>query len=705
MHPKPSPQVTLAASSSSQAVTSESSCEETSSRASRFKIRKRIIVGNVSKYIPVDKREERDQSTHKWMIYVRGTKEEPYIESFVKKVWFFLHPSYRPNDLVEVNQPPFHLTRRGWGEFPVRTQLHFHDVRNKRVDIIHTLKLDKTYTGLQTLGAETVVDILIYKPELLPCSLDEDGALETRQSPNKDIDMGGYVIAHNEDDKSRVVTSENVAVSGCETPAKALHCRNPHMVFTGVPSPTEISEEEGQKGKNCDDKFVSSFINDHGAYFATSNIDIVKSEHSYQAECPSLENCAGEKPLNTDIVNVTSYSEKLVRIKEEPLEETDRNDSCYSLKLNQKLNSSNVCSDTINQFKISQSLDELGCNSKLLVGDEDMVDISKSLNLEVNALVSSSKHNSTLMSDINIKPESDVEKDEKAESEIVYSVPGHHMLSFSEGSSVATNVVPDNQNLHQQNSINSLSLSSCTCVSSGNSSVSSSSISDLKEFDKDKTVSQSQSTNGVTTFVKCVDKQGNLYLIPLTVFLKMNPGAQLSAPPNSTHFSNLSSPSSSACSSLLKTSRVGGNIPASSTTTNATPLIMVSGISSGIKTMSDIPSIITSNSTSLGPACQKLTSSSPSVVTFPSALNAQGTSQQSLLLSNSKMPNIIQTSGLPRSLLSQHSISLLSGVSKLKKSQSVNNFSTSTSKTMISCLAKSRHTVEKVLPSGTLPLR
>ncbi|KAJ8389558.1 hypothetical protein AAFF_G00117950 [Aldrovandia affinis] len=143
---------------------------------SRLYVKKTIVVGNVSKYIPPDKREENDQSTHKWMVYVRGSRKEPSIDHFVKKVWFFLHPSYKPNDLVEVSEPPFHLTRRGWGEFPVRVQIHFKDPRNKRIDIIHHLKLDRTYTGLQTLGAETVVDVELHRNSLgedfvpFPCS-------------------------------------------------------------------------------------------------------------------------------------------------------------------------------------------------------------------------------------------------------------------------------------------------------------------------------------------------------------------------------------------------------------------------------------------------------------------------------------------------------------------------------------------------------
>ncbi|XP_078266841.1 YEATS domain-containing protein 2 isoform X2 [Rhinoraja longicauda] len=147
----------------------------TSEDPSRLYVKKTIVVGNVSKYIPPDKREENDQSTHKWMVYVRGSRKEPTIDHFVKKVWFFLHPSYKPNDLVEVSEPPFHLTRRGWGEFPVRIQIHFRDLRNKRIDIIHHLKLDRTYTGLQTLGAETVVDVELHRDSLgddyLPASL------------------------------------------------------------------------------------------------------------------------------------------------------------------------------------------------------------------------------------------------------------------------------------------------------------------------------------------------------------------------------------------------------------------------------------------------------------------------------------------------------------------------------------------------------
>ena len=117
------------------------------------------MIGNISKWVPVDTRE--DAASHKWMMYVRGPKEAPNVSGFISKVRFFLHPSYRPHDIAEVSSHPFHLSRRGWGEFPVRVQVHFTNPHNKPVDLIHHLKLDKTYTGLQTLG-KVIPNIIIF---------------------------------------------------------------------------------------------------------------------------------------------------------------------------------------------------------------------------------------------------------------------------------------------------------------------------------------------------------------------------------------------------------------------------------------------------------------------------------------------------------------------------------------------------------------
>lgn len=168
-------------------------------RAERNKVRKRIIVGNISKWIPLDWRE--DAASHKWTMYVRGDKDDVDISAFVSKVRFFLHPSYRPNDVVEVTSFPFHLSRRGWGEFPLRVQMHFKNPLNKPMDIYHHLKLDRTYTGLQTLGAETLVDLWIH-------------ATDTR---NPDHNASSSSTVGSADGETRV--ERNLRDDGSERPA------------------------------------------------------------------------------------------------------------------------------------------------------------------------------------------------------------------------------------------------------------------------------------------------------------------------------------------------------------------------------------------------------------------------------------------------------------------------------------------------------
>lgn len=126
---------------------------------SRFYVTMRVYIGNTSKHIPEALRPPGDMSTHKWMVYVRGPERDPDISHFVQKVRFFLHPSFKPNDVVDVTAPPFRIVRKGWGEFPVRVQLFFTSKRTKPVDYIHQLKLDHKNLGLAVLGLERAVDV------------------------------------------------------------------------------------------------------------------------------------------------------------------------------------------------------------------------------------------------------------------------------------------------------------------------------------------------------------------------------------------------------------------------------------------------------------------------------------------------------------------------------------------------------------------
>lgn len=51
------------------------------------------------------------------------------------------------------SKPPFQVSRRGWGEFPAKLTLQFAMPDcNRPVTLEHTIKLDRNYTGLQTLG-------------------------------------------------------------------------------------------------------------------------------------------------------------------------------------------------------------------------------------------------------------------------------------------------------------------------------------------------------------------------------------------------------------------------------------------------------------------------------------------------------------------------------------------------------------------------
>ncbi|KAJ3182966.1 YEATS domain-containing protein 2 [Geranomyces variabilis] len=140
--------------------TSTPNSESNAQEGSRFYVKRRVLLGNVSKYLAPDKRDTGlEKYAFKWMIYLQGPSGDEDISPFVRKVRFYLHPDYRPFDVIEVTDPPFRLTRYGWGEIPVRLQLYFADDRNKPVDLIHILKLDKMKSGRQILGSERFIDL------------------------------------------------------------------------------------------------------------------------------------------------------------------------------------------------------------------------------------------------------------------------------------------------------------------------------------------------------------------------------------------------------------------------------------------------------------------------------------------------------------------------------------------------------------------
>lgn len=135
-----------------------------SSKEVIVKAKKRICIKNISQWI-VEEFREKNKATHKWTIVVMDD-ETKKVPEFLSKVRYFLHESYEPHNIVDVTSAPFSLCRFGWGEFPVRVQLHFVNNLHRPVDIIHNLKLDTKCTGLPTYsGGETKFDLFIHTNE------------------------------------------------------------------------------------------------------------------------------------------------------------------------------------------------------------------------------------------------------------------------------------------------------------------------------------------------------------------------------------------------------------------------------------------------------------------------------------------------------------------------------------------------------------
>ncbi|XP_063425180.1 YEATS domain-containing protein 2-like isoform X2 [Mytilus trossulus] len=242
------------------------------------------------------------------MVYVRGSKEEPRIDHYIKKVWFFLHPSYRPNDLVEVSQPPFHLTRRGWGEFPVRVQLHFKDQRNKRVDIIHQLKLDRTYTGLQTLGSETLVDIELEKEKVdeklttvcLPVTFDLKNQLK---SDKHIVHENNVTIPEKQSPKKKVIVTPSVngiQISGAATPhvSPCVADKNGTGVQTLISKQTCSNISDKKKLTNS----LSNAINGSPVQLVLGGVGSVTN--------PNFPDARGDNRTKTPLKGVIICSEK-----------------------------------------------------------------------------------------------------------------------------------------------------------------------------------------------------------------------------------------------------------------------------------------------------------------------------------------------------------------------------------------------------------
>lgn len=149
---------------------------------------------------------------------MRGPKEEPDL-NWVKKVRITLHPSFAPNDIVDLHNPPFHLSRRGYGEFPVNVQLFLFDPRAEPIDITHNLTLDKESTGKQIIGPETVVEVEMDESAIAPQHARSHGCEKSSTSPSDRATANAELTPSGKRQKiERISTPGSVASSTGATP-------------------------------------------------------------------------------------------------------------------------------------------------------------------------------------------------------------------------------------------------------------------------------------------------------------------------------------------------------------------------------------------------------------------------------------------------------------------------------------------------------
>lgn len=87
---------------------------------------------------------------------MRGYDNED-ISVFIKKIVFTLHPSFS-NPVRTVERAPFEIHETGWGEFDILIQLYFHESREKKLDINHSLQLYPKQQGSSQSTKKPVIN-------------------------------------------------------------------------------------------------------------------------------------------------------------------------------------------------------------------------------------------------------------------------------------------------------------------------------------------------------------------------------------------------------------------------------------------------------------------------------------------------------------------------------------------------------------------
>lgn len=140
-----------------------------------------VLIGSEAVYVE-EKNRTFPELTHEWRCYVRATP------GVIKAVQFRLHESFK-NPYINVNQEPFEIIEKGWGEFTIQIKITLFN--DEKLNTNHYLRLHANSYPLVSNKADTIV----YKGEPIEIQPGYEFEYERDDEEYKKIDDAiGYML-------------------------------------------------------------------------------------------------------------------------------------------------------------------------------------------------------------------------------------------------------------------------------------------------------------------------------------------------------------------------------------------------------------------------------------------------------------------------------------------------------------------------------
>ena len=143
-----------------------------------------------------------EYNSHRWTVYARSARNQD-LSTVISKVVFHLHPSFQ-NATRTIEQGPFEVTEKGWGEFEIQISLYLSPDSGygEPVDVFHMLKLYPQEEGQQQTTKKPVVveayeEIVIHEPP--KAFYDRVVAANTGTSPAPPSAIDNHYLANQDD--------------------------------------------------------------------------------------------------------------------------------------------------------------------------------------------------------------------------------------------------------------------------------------------------------------------------------------------------------------------------------------------------------------------------------------------------------------------------------------------------------------------------